>query len=140
MFSFARHFKKKKNLLFKNNFVIIKKIIYFSYMSKSRFFPILFTFTLFLKLCHSSTCKYYISFSFLYLLLPLLDFVSQNGTQNGNGSEANPFPDMTTAINSTNDFDVTLVLFNSEVPYEFFQFFYSNITISIMSEIDIYMK
>ena len=58
-------------------------------------------------------------------------FIGHNGTTDANGSELNPFPDMTTAMNSTTDFEITLVLLHDEMPYEFFQNFDFNTNLNI---------
>jgi len=82
-----------------------------------------------LNLCRSSiTCKFFFS----YFLILCLVFVSKNGTTNADGSEANPFPNITNAIDSANDSEITLILFFSKVPYEFFEAFYSNLNLNIM--------
>jgi len=73
----------------------------------------------------------HVHFLFFLILTLLIDFVSQNATAIANGSQSNPFPNMTTALEATTDFQVTLVLFYSDGPYEFFDFFYSNLNLTI---------
>jgi len=98
---------------------------------QSFFLKIFLILTLILNCCYSSTCNFIFVLSVLYNIIA--DFVSQNNSTNADGSEGNPYPDMTTAINQTinNDSDITLVLLYSTVPYNIFEQFYSNINLFI---------
>jgi len=100
-------------------------------MVKHLFYFIIFTLAFLLKLCHSSTTCKFCFFPISHSFTDAQDFVSQNGTTNADGSEAYPYSDMQTSVDSANDSDLTLVLFSSVVPYEFFEIFYSDLNLII---------
>ena len=68
----------------------------------------------------ASHCQY---FHFLFRVFWSLDYVDQIGSYRATGSESNPYPNISTAINKNQDnfFELSIILFPSSTPYDFLQ-------------------